>query len=80
MRAVPSDFQSPTIDSRAQSDERRSGDVLSPGFVALLELCGAPIRASDRSMLGRRRRVAAARGGIDAEVVYRPADLPGSVI
>ena len=45
---------SPKIERR-QADRRSSDDDLSPEYLALLEVCGGEIRASDRAVLAERR-------------------------
>jgi hypothetical protein len=41
---------------RRQSDRRSSDEELSPEYLALLDVCGGEIRASDRAVLSSRRQ------------------------
>jgi hypothetical protein len=41
---------------RRHADRRTDDDELSPEYLALLEVCGGEMRASDRTLLAQRRR------------------------
>jgi hypothetical protein len=48
---------------RRQADRRSSDEELSPEYLALLDVCGGEIRASDRAVLSSRRRGLQAESG-----------------
>ena len=45
---------------RRKAERRTEEDELSPEYLALLEVCGGEIRASDRELLANRRQSAEA--------------------
>ncbi len=62
---------------RRRAERRTEADELSPEYLALLEVCGGEMRASDRELLAQRRQSGDA---VDpetmvAETARRPAEV-----
>lgn len=76
---APIDFRtfamSQQIDRR-RAERRTEAEELSPEYLALLEVCGGEMRASDRALLAQRRR---AVEGTDAVREAKMADSAESV-